>query len=325
MDEFEIIRRYFDRPTPDCNVRIGIGDDGAVFSPPDGKDLVTVVDTLVAGVHFPPGLDAADIGYRSVAVNLSDIAAMGGCPRWMTLALTLPSAQANENWLTSFSAGLFECAEHAGVSLLGGDTTSGPELVSTVQIIGTVDPGTAISRGGARDGDLIFVTGAPGDAAAGLHVLQHGNDGDAMQDTLTERFRRPQARTEFGQKLASLATAAIDVSDGLYGDLLKLLQSSGVAGQIELTSLPLSQAIRRLFDRDKCLQFALSGGDDYELCFTAAPQSRDSVVDLGASVDVEVSEIGIVCAGEGLRCLNKGEPSDFAHGGYRHFVAGGAR
>jgi thiamine-monophosphate kinase len=276
-------------------------------------------------VHFPPGLDASDIGYRSVAVNLSDIAAMGGCPRWMTLALTLPSSRANLNWLTSFSAGLFDCAEHAGVALLGGDTTSGPELVSSVQIIGTVDPGKAITRGGARDGDLIFVTGAPGDAAAGLHMLQRGNDGDAMHDTLMDRFRRPQARTEFGQKLSGLASAAIDVSDGLYGDLLKLLRASDVAGQIELTSLPLSPDIRRLFDRDRCIQFALSGGDDYELCFTAPPDSRNAVVDLGASVDVEVREIGIVSAGEGLRCLNEGKPSDIAHSGYRHFAPGGAR
>ena len=166
MDEFELIRRYFDQPTTDDSVRVGVGDDGAVLVPAVGRELVTVIDTLVEGVHFPAKLQADAIGYRAVAVNLSDIAAMGARPRWMTLALTLD--EANEKWLEGFASGLYAAAEEHHVSLVGGDTTSGTQKVISIQITGDVDPGMSISRAGASFGDLLFVSGTIGDAAAGL-------------------------------------------------------------------------------------------------------------------------------------------------------------
>lgn len=318
MDEFEIIRRYFSRPTSDRQIRIGVGDDGAVLSPPAGSELISVVDTQVAGVHFPRDLGAADIGYRSVAVNLSDIAAMGGRPHWMTLALTLPDACAKPDWLQDFANGLFECCDTFGVSLVGGDTTSGTELVVSVQLMGSVAAGAAITRSGGKPGDLIFVTGTPGDAAAGLHLHQNGETHDAAQ-VLFNRFRRPEPRVTVGEMLVSLASAAIDVSDGLFADLGKMLHASRVAGQIEVQKLPASGAILALFDRDRRIRFALSGGDDYELCFTVAPKLRRGVIALQEATGIPVSEIGSVSSGAGLVCTDGGEVMDFSDEGFLHF------
>ena len=234
MDEFELIRRYFLRQTESPQVVTGIGDDGAVLRPPAGKELVSVIDTLVAGTHFPKSLSAEDVGYRVVAVNLSDIAAMGATPRWMTLALTLVNAQ--PDWLERFAGGLHEAAAEWGVQLVGGDTTRGDNLVVSVQMTGDVEPGHAIHRSGARPGDTVFVTGNLGDAAAGLQQLS----GDARDAYLVSRFSRPTARVQAGIALAGSASAAIDISDGLVADLSKMLEASGVGAEIDIDQLPLS-------------------------------------------------------------------------------------
>lgn len=316
MDEFDIIRQFFDRKTSSDFVVVGIGDDGAVTRPPVGRDLVTVIDTLVAGIHFPPSIAPADIGYRAVAVNLSDIAAMAATPRYMTLALTLDHS--DPTWLDGFAQGLFAAADEYGVVLVGGDTTRGSETVVTVQITGDVDSGKALLRSGASVGDSIYVTGTVGDAAAGLSVMQSGAPQSDAIDYLVSRFTRPRARVEAGQAIAPLASAAIDLSDGLFTDVGKLLSASTVSGRIEMKQLPLSSQLQSTMALDDALRFALGGGDDYELCFTTAAAEDDVRKAIG-NLNIAVTRIGVVVAGEGLTCTFNGEPFDYHDDGYRHF------
>ena len=292
MDEFELIHQYFARAVADSDVLIGIGDDGAVLRPEPGRDLVSVVDTLVEGVHYPRDLSAKDIGYRAVAVNLSDIAAMAGRPRWMTLALTL--REVDLAWLEGFSIGLFEAAAEHGVALVGGDTTRGSHPVISVQIIGDVNPDAVLTRLGANVGDLICVSGTPGDAAAGLELLRSDAVSTDAGTTLANRFRRPTARIALAQVIASWATAAIDVSDGLYADTLKLLQSGGRGGEITVDALPLSDAMQAQFNPEQARQFALGGGDDYELCFTVPPEKESLLREIAEQQRVQLTRIGVV-------------------------------
>lgn len=305
MDEFEIIQRFFDRQERAPGVVTGIGDDGAVVLPQAGLEQVQVIDTLVEGVHFPADTAAADIGYRVVAVNLSDIAAMGARPRWMTLALTLPTKDAV--WIGDFAAGLFEAADEFDVALVGGDTTRGDAVVATLHLSGDVAPGTALLRSGACTGEAIYVTGTLGDAAAGLELWRRGE----RDDFLLHRFLRPSARVATGLSLVGRASAAIDISDGLFGDLAKLLQASNVGGDLEISSLPLSRAITSGFDNEDCVRFALSGGDDYELCFTCSPEDVEGIDG--------ICRIGTVTDGNGVLCRQHGKVIDYEDGGYRHF------
>ncbi len=316
MDEFEIITRYFARESTDRDIRLSIGDDGAVLVPSADRDLISVVDTQVAGIHFPGSLGAADIGYRAVAVNLSDIAAMGARPRWMTLALTLEHA--DPAWLEEFARGLFEAADEYGVALVGGDTTRGGETVISVQMLGDVDPDRVMTRAGARPGDAIYVTGTVGDAAAGLSILQSGLPENEDIAYLVQRFRRPAARVAAGAAIAAFAHAAIDLSDGLYADLDKLLDASGIAGSLELDDIPLSPQLRRLMSEEDARRFALSGGDDYELCFTANVAAT-RIREVAERVGVPISRVGQVAEGAGLRCLKSGEAYAYQDPGYRHF------
>jgi thiamine-monophosphate kinase len=305
MDEFDLIRRYFDRQSGASGVVTGIGDDGAILTPTPNTQQVQVIDTLVEGVHFPAATRPFDIGYRVVAVNLSDIAAMGANPRWMTLALTLNDA--NDEWLDAFSNGLFEAAGEHGVHLVGGDTTRGPVITVTVTISGEVEPGEALLRNGAQDGEGIFVTGTLGDAAAGLKCLQRGEASGALQ----QRFLRPTARVETGRLLVGNASAAIDISDGLVGDLNKLLKTSGVGGQIDIDKLPLSDTLCEIFGADDAARYALTGGDDYELCFTADPAKVASIHG--------ITRIGTVTGTSGLLCRSRGKIVEVDDSGYRHF------
>jgi thiamine-monophosphate kinase len=306
VDEFDLIRRYFSRDAEVPGTLVGVGDDGAVLQPTPGTDQIQVTDTLVEGVHFPANIDARDVGYRAVAVNLSDIAAMAARPRWMTLALTLWDK--DERWVEAFAAGLYEAAAEHGVALVGGDTTQGDSVVITLHVSGEVQKGAALLRSGAVAGDTVFVTGTIGDASAGLELIHEGVSNHA----LVSRFLRPAARVMQGQQLSGRAHAAIDLSDGLVADLKKLLDASGVGAVLELEKVPLSDALRSCFDIESARQFALAGGDDYELCFTAP---AEAVADLDG-----ITAIGEVTESRDLVCRHEGEIVEVDVSGYRHFA-----
>jgi len=318
MNEFDVIRRYFSRASTAVGVALGVGDDGAVLVPEAGRDLVVVVDTLVEGVHFPTGMDAADVGFRAVAVNLSDMAAMAARPRWMTLALTLPHADAD--WLERFANGLYAAAEAAGVALVGGDTTRGEQTVITIQIIGDTGHGQRLARSGAAPGDVVFVSGTLGDAAAGLRLLQTDSPPDANDDChyLLKRFARPSARIGLGGALAGVASAAIDVSDGLHADLGRLLSASGVSAVLDTDRVPLSAALQRVFPQDAS-RFALAGGDDYELCFTVPPERAERVTAISSQLGIALTQIGRIEAGDGLRYEGSYSPDADELRGFDHF------
>lgn len=320
ISEFELIKQYFDDSTAQkqcADLVLGIGDDGAIISPRPDHDLIVAVDTLVAGVHFLSEANPYDIGFRSLAVNLSDLAAMGAEPAWFTLALTLPGA--DEEWLKEFSRGLFELARSYQLPLIGGDTTRGPLTIS-IQVLGYVPSAQALCRDGAKVGDLIYVTGSLGDAAGGLRLLQN-KESSLQDDYLQTRFLRPQARLKFGQCLRGLAHAAIDISDGLLADIGHITKRSGVGARVELARLPLSVQLKAVFGSERAIEMALSGGDDYELCFCVAPTQADKVAELAKQVGLAITCIGCVEAEPGIRLYNaQGEPVDSAlAAGYQHF------
>jgi thiamine-monophosphate kinase len=317
VDEFELIRRFFTRPSTDPGILLGIGDDGAIVRPAKDRELVVVIDTLVEGVHFPPGMNPADIGYRAVAVNLSDIAAMAATPRWMTLALTLTAA--NAEWLNAFSTGLFEAADEHSIELIGGDTTHGSQIVVTVQLTGDVQAAKALRRSGAAAGDDIYVTGTPGDAAAGLALSLAGSINGTDERYLYRRFARPTARVVFARRLAAFASAAIDLSDGLHADIEKLLTASERGGRIDVEMLPLSPELLAVSGKDAAIDLALGGGDDYEIAFTAAPEQARAIRDLAADLALRVTRIGAVLTTGGLQCFRHGQPFALKRSGYRHF------
>ncbi|NIV18283.1 MAG: thiamine-phosphate kinase [Woeseiaceae bacterium] len=307
MDEFELIERFFARHGDGRGVVVGIGDDAAVLRPAPDRELVTVVDALVGDVHFPSQIDAYHLGYRAVAVNLSDIAAMGARPLWMTLALTL--TEARPDWLEQFAAGLFAAADEHDVALVGGDTTRGDNVVVSVQVTGDIQPGRALLRSGARAGETIYVTGTVGDAAGGLECIRSGTTNEYLE----QRFLLPAARVDCGQQLVGLASAAIDISDGLYGDLQKLLVASGVGADVDVDALPVSEALTNQFDDGKVRELVLGGGDDYELCFTSGG-------DLPARFgDVAVTAIGSVTDSGVLTLRDARGIVPFEDSGYRHF------
>lgn len=319
LSEFDIIKNCFaSRTIQRDDVKIGIGDDAAVMSVPHGSELVVAIDTLVDGVHFPVGTSAELIAWKSLAVNLSDLAAMGAEPAWFTLSLTMPSA--DTHWLEDFTTGLFKLADQYQLQLVGGDTTRGP-LAITIQIAGYLPVDSAMTRCGAQPGDAIFITGTVGDAAAGLQFLQSG-DIKADHSGLIGRLNRPIPRIETGLALREWATACIDVSDGLYADLGHILIGSGVGARLELEKLPLSNAFRQAVERDEQQwQLALSGGDDYELCFCIASEYVDAFTTQFANSTCPVTRIGEIEQMPGMRLFNKDKLVDLAslQSGYQHF------
>lgn len=315
LGEFDIIGRFFAQHDSRRDVLLGVGDDAAVMDVPPGRKLVVAMDTIVEGVHFPAGTAAADIGYRALAVNLSDLAAMGAQPSWMTLSLSLPHAE--EAWLEGFAAGLFQLAAAHHVALIGGDTVQGP-LVVTIQIAGWVEADRWLARGGARPGDLLFVSGVPGEAAAGLAVIQQGLAESAAANHLRRRFLRPEPRVALGRLLRPIASAAMDISDGLLTDLRKLCAASGCGARIDVDSLPESPAMRQLFDADTCVDYALAGGDDYEIMFTV-PVGRMPDFQALSGSHVGCKQIGVITAGSGVECLRGGRPFRVKRAGYDHF------
>ncbi|PRD17177.1 thiamine-phosphate kinase [Pantoea coffeiphila] len=318
--EFELIARYFDRVTSSRrDVEKGIGDDCALLSVPEKQSLAISTDTLVAGVHFLADIHPADLGYKALAVNLSDLAAMGADPAWLTLALTLPNV--DESWLESFSDSLFELLDYYDMQLIGGDTTRGP-LSMTLGIHGLVPQGRALRRSGARIGDWIYVTGTLGDSAAGLALLlgQAELSDPAAHEALLKRHLRPIPRILQGQALRDLATSAIDISDGLISDLGHVLKASDCGARINLDALPLSEPLKQNFSSEQCLHWALSGGEDYELCFTVPEINR-------GALDVALGYLGVpfTCIGqmgpqsEGLVLLQDDRVVEFNHKGFDHF------
>jgi thiamine-monophosphate kinase len=318
--EFELIDRHFRRPTR--HTELGVGDDGAVIRPTPGTELVVSTDMLVAGTHFLPNADAEDLGWKALAVNVSDMAAMGAQPRWALLAVALPAA--TESWIEKFARGFFACADTYGVDVIGGDTTKGPRNLC-VTIFGEVPQGAALRRSGARPGDEIWVSGTPGRAALGLAHLQ-GRIVLAepqLADCLAA-LHRPQPRVELGLALRGLATAAIDVSDGLLADLGHILDASGVAARLRLAVSPKgtsSGASPAPTFPDECL---LSGGDDYELAFTVPAARRTDVEALADALSLALTRIGTIETGTpgaiDLRDLDD-RPVEVAQRGYDHFMS----
>ena len=303
LNEFEIISRYFARqPVARPDVALGIGDDAAVLDVSPGQQLVVSTDMLVAGVHFPENTDAVSIGHKSLAVNLSDLAAMGASPAWYTLNLSLP--QAEPNWLEGFCQGMFDLASRHDVALVGGDTTRGP-LTIGIQIMGLVPHGQALRRAGARPGDRVYVTGLLGEAALGLRVAQGQLKlpDEYLANVLTQ-LNRPLPRVPAGLRLRGLASACIDISDGLAADLGHILEASAVGARIHLKRLPLSPAYDAAFEQVGW-QAALVGGDDYELCFTIPLAQETAFRIASAHFGVACSYIGDIEAEAGLRIVDE--------------------
>ena len=328
LGEFELIDRYFASGRPGApgtpgttrrtDVILGIGDDAALLRCPPDRDLVAAVDTLVAGRHFPEGSAPRSIGHRSLAVNLSDLAAMGATPAWATLALTLPSADGR--WLEGFSAGFMELAAAHGVELVGGDTTAGPLTIS-VQILGQVERGNALRRGGAQPGDILAVTGTLGDAGAGLALLT----GRAIAEDrvagaeLIKRFEYPMPRVQFGSSARGIASAAMDLSDGLAGDLPKFARASGLAAHVDVGRLPLSGALRSLATVAQAREWALAAGDDYELLVAVPAQRFDELAAVAARLNLMFTAIGDLRRGTGITWALDGQPFAAPARGYDHF------
>jgi thiamine-monophosphate kinase len=297
IDEFELIRRYFARrqvKTP--GVRLGIGDDAAVLRMPPGRDLVVSTDCMVEGTHFPVGTPAHSLGYRALAVNLSDLAAMGARPLWATLVLSLPKAE--PRWLQDFARGFFSLARRAPIALVGGDTVRGP-LAITVTVHGAVARQAFVSRSGAAPDDAIYVTGFPGDAVGGRMLLGRGRSralSSAARSYLVRRFHYPTPRLVQGAALVGVASAMIDVSDGLDEDVRKLLSAAKVGGLLDIAALPVSPALLRAFGVARAREFALTGGDDYELAFTVPPRNEARLRRIAARWPCPVTRIGVVAA-----------------------------
>jgi len=332
LDEFALIRRYFtraERALP-ADIRLGIGDDAALLDLPAGESLVVTTDTLVAGRHFPLNAKPFDIGWKALAVNLSDLAAMGATPVGVTLALTLPDA--DESWLAAFSEGFFALADAHHVPLIGGDTTRGP-LSITVTALGRVPSSLALRRDGAQIGDIIYVSGTLGDGGLGLALAQQRLPGAHLpplhQAHALMRLHRPTPRMALGQALRGIAHAAMDVSDGLLQDLGHMLRASSVSASrgasIIVDQLPLSPSMHFLAGEDvswhnHVLDWALAAGDDYELLFTVPPSRQQAVEALSHSLELMLTPIGEVVAGEGVQMTWRGQPYRPGQlSGYRHF------
>lgn len=320
LSEFSLIERYFTARPQRQDVVLGVGDDAALLQVPEGMQLAVSVDTLVAGRHFPDNTAARAIGHKALAVNLSDMAAMGAEPAWATLGLTLP--EADEGFIAELAGGLFNLASQYEVELVGGDTVRGP-LSLSLQIHGLVPSGQALLRSGASPGDYIFVTGSLGDAGAGLALHQQRlacNNAQA-RDWLGQRLEYPQPRVVEGVALRGVASAAIDISDGLLADLGHILERSDCGAELQLDALPLSESLCQCIDdQPQRLQLALSAGDDYELCF-CVPQARlDEFEQRSRDWSCRVSRIGRIVAGHGCRLLGQhSESLQSLLGGYDHF------
>jgi thiamine-monophosphate kinase len=318
--EFDIIRRYFTRPA--SSAILSIGDDAALIRPSAGMELAVSTDMLVSGTHFLADVDPRKLGHKSLAVNLSDMAAMGARPRWAILALALPALtlQANEKWVAQFAAGFFELAGAYQVDLIGGDTTQGPLTVS-VTIIGEVAAGAALRRGGARPDDDIWISGQLGSAALALaHQLGRITLQPDEFAACLPALETPAPRVGLGQHLTGIANSAIDISDGLLADLGHILDCSKVAGVIRMNEISCPACLRKYLPQPLAMTCLLAGGDDYELCFTATKARRQEIEMLSLEQQVAVTRIGEITEGKGLVVLDAaGKAIALDIHGYDHF------
>ncbi|MDN3519959.1 thiamine-phosphate kinase [Halomonas ramblicola] len=318
QSEFDLIARYFTPPTPgpEAGVALGVGDDGALLAPTPGRRLAVSVDTSVAGVHFPPEAPATAIGHRALAVSLSDLAAMGAKARWCLMALALE--EVDDAWVDAFAQGFRALCDATGTALAGGDVTRG-QLAIGVTVMGEVAPEAALTRGGARPGDLVAVTGELGGGAGGLALWRRGERD--LEHPLIARYLRPQPRLAAGEALAGLARAAIDVSDGLVADLGHILERSGVGARLDPEALPLAEGLVAAQGEAVARQAALTGGDDYELLACVAPEHLDEAQRRLAALGLPLTVIGRLEAEPGLRGV-----AGARRAGWQHFggeVAGG--
>lgn len=319
ISEFDLIRDYFAELTPArADVALGVGDDCALLSSPAGQQLAVSIDTLVEGRHFSPGTDPEALGHKCLAVNLSDLAAMGAEPAWVTLALTLP--EADPAWLAPFARGFAALAVEQGVQLVGGDTTKGPLSIS-VQVHGFVPPDTALRRDAASAGDLIYVSGTLGDAGLALLAEQGLYVQPDELGFLRDRLHRPTPRLATGLALRGLANAAIDLSDGLGSDLRHICERSGLGAILYADQLPVSPGVADYIAETGDWALPLSAGDDYELCVTVPANRQGELETLAAALPGGLSWVGVMAAQPGLRVvLPDGGETDRIPSGYDHFA-----
>ena len=317
IDEFSLISKYFKELTSQQDVAVGIGDDAAIINTTKDHQIAVAADTLVASVHFPDTASAEQIATRALCVNLSDMAAMGALPKWFTLALTIPKQLACKEWLQGFSQGLAKVAKQYQVSLIGGDTTAGPLSVS-ITVLGELPMAKRLCRDGAKDGDIIYVSGTLGDGAAALHQLMHSDL--AQNDRHIERFYQPQPCIELGLGLREYATACIDISDGLIADIGHISKASGVCASINSQLLPIHDDVVQAYPKQST-DWALTGGDDYQLCFTVPLKQQKAFENWAAANKFAVTAIGNVTALEHNQDYVKidNQQLSSSEGGYSHF------
>lgn len=320
MSEFDLINQYFKSTTVQRDdVLLGIGDDCAILSPPPGKQLAVSTDTLISGVHFPVNTKPEDIGYKSLAVNLSDLAAMGAEPAWASLAISLPDA--DEAWVREFMHGFNQLASAFNVALIGGDTTRG-DLSITVSVTGFVDANTALKRSSAKEGDIIFVTGNIGDARLGLDCLLNkiSISNTETRDYFINALNRPAPRVAIGQLLTRFSKSAIDLSDGLLADLTHICTASSVGASVQLEKIPLSKSLVEFYNNQPDWQTVCNAGDDYELCFTCPEKLVDELLNTCRQHDITVFPIGAINNSLKVCCyLNGVEFGNLSVSGYDHF------
>ena len=318
MTEFEIIKKYFaSRSIKRADVIESIGDDAAIVAVPKNQQLVITTDTLIAGRHFPHETSPFDIGHKSLAVNLSDLAAMGATPHWVTMALTLPKA--DEVWIKHFCDGFFELAHRYQVELIGGDLTEGP-LSITIQALGCIPAQKALLRKGAKPSDLLYVTGTLGDAGLALKCLKEKHSLDpAYKEMIFAKLNRPEPCVEIGEKLRGIAHAAIDISDGLAADLKHILEKSGVGAILHVDQLPLSEALIHSLSHEEAIALALTSGDDYELCFTVPENNRLALENIFSTLSCRLTCVGKITKEKNLSMYDQGKKYHGPRFGYQHF------
>jgi thiamine-monophosphate kinase len=320
LSEFELIDRYFlHQETNRSDVVLGVGDDAALVRVPMDHDLVLTMDSLVAGIHFLSTWPAEDIAHKALAVNLSDLAAMGAEPAWATLSLVLP--QIDENWIEGFCQAFYHLAKQFNVQLIGGDLSRGPTLTITLELHGFIPTGQAITRSGAQIGDLIYVTGALGESGFALHIEKHLSlFSDTVYRSVAHRLRRPMPRLAEGRVLRGLANSMIDISDGLAADLGHILEKSGVGATVIEEKIPIASPLKQHLSYDQAWNLALFHGEDYELCFTLPLKYQERVETLFTELQTDLHLIGHIDSQQGLRCqMRNQQVMNLEPKGYQHF------